>query len=232
MPGGSPLHTRSSRKRATTASSSATKKAASSGRACKYGPRGEDGKCPKKPKGPKKPKKPCKYGPRDANGRCPKKPSSYSSSSSSGESSSWLDKPLPTTTRTGRKTTTTARKAITKGAEEVARKAADETFNSLKKWYAKPENRATLASKTSAAVSFVKSAAPWLASALAIFWAARPVLAMTAQRLEQDAQNFASLQIANTTRLAKRALTIAEATTLRDFYRKQYLNSYNLRIGK
>ncbi len=143
-----------------------------------------------------------------------------------------MDKPLPTTTRTGRKTTTTARKAITKGAEEVARKAADQTFESVKKWYAKPENRATLATKVGAVSAFVKSAAPWVASALAIFWAARPVMAMAAQRLEQEAQNYASLQIANTTRLAKRALTIDEATKLRDFYRSQFLNSYNLRIGK
>lgn len=48
---------------------------------CKYGPRDEQGRCPKKPAAPKKarstkPKPPCKYGPRDENGRCPKKPAS------------------------------------------------------------------------------------------------------------------------------------------------------------
>ena len=205
-------------------------------RDCKYGPRNPDGSCPKKPKKPrtKKAKKPCKYGPRDSEGYCPKRPSQYSSDSqSSGASStSWLDKPLPTTTKTGRKTTTTARKAITKGAEEVAKKAADETYESLKKWYAKPENRQTLTQKGAGVVSFVKSAAPWVASALAIWWAARPVLAMTAQRLEQQAQNYASLQIANTVKLAKRALTIDEMTRLREFYRLQFLNSYNLRVAK
>ena len=50
----------------------------SSSRPCKYGPRGDDGFCPKKPKAAKKAraKKACKYGPRDADGYCPKKPSS------------------------------------------------------------------------------------------------------------------------------------------------------------
>lgn len=46
-------------------------------RPCKYGPRDEDGLCPKKPKAAKKPaakkKAPCKYGER-VNGKCPKKP--------------------------------------------------------------------------------------------------------------------------------------------------------------
>lgn len=55
-----------------------------SSRPCKYGPRDDEGKCPKKPKstnstGSKssaRTKPPCKYGPRDANGLCPKKPKS------------------------------------------------------------------------------------------------------------------------------------------------------------
>lgn len=50
----------------------------SSKRPCKYGPRTEEGLCPKAPKKPRKAaaKKPCKYGPRDADGYCPKRPSS------------------------------------------------------------------------------------------------------------------------------------------------------------
>lgn len=52
---------------------------------CKYGPRDDDGYCPKKPAAAKstKGKKPCKYGAR-IDGYCPKKPSSYSGESSSG----------------------------------------------------------------------------------------------------------------------------------------------------
>lgn len=43
----------------------------SGGRACKYGPRLSNGRCPPKPASEKPP---CKYGPRLANGRCPLKP--------------------------------------------------------------------------------------------------------------------------------------------------------------
>lgn len=50
---------------------------------CKYGPRGEDGRCPKKPSqylasaatgSSPSSRPPCKYGPRDEYGRCPPKP--------------------------------------------------------------------------------------------------------------------------------------------------------------
>lgn len=69
MPGGARLSGRSSGK-------------ARAARPCKYGPRDEDGRCPKKPRAaaaaraPRaaKAKPPCKYGPRDAQGHCPKKP--------------------------------------------------------------------------------------------------------------------------------------------------------------
>jgi len=46
------------------------------GRPCKYGPRGENGKCPPKPKTKKMRGRPCKYGPRSENGKgkCPPKP--------------------------------------------------------------------------------------------------------------------------------------------------------------
>lgn len=229
MPGGAKLgRSTSGRKKKRASSSSATTGTKSS--SCKYGPRGEDGLCPKKPKKPRKPKKACKYGPRTAEGLCPKRPSTYSGSSSSGESSpSWLDKPLP---QGPGKRKTTARKYLVKTAEDVAKKAADETFDAAKTWYNKPENRAAFATGAAGLAQKLKTFVPLVGAVLAAVWAAKKATRLTAQRLEQDAQNYASLNIANTTRLAKRALTIAEMNLLRDFYRKQFLNSYNLRFGK
>lgn len=229
MPGGAKLARSTSGKTKRSESSGKSTRATAS-RSCKYGERLPDGTCPKKPKKPRKPKKPCKYGPRTADGLCPKKPSTYSGSSSSGESSpSWLDKPIP---QGPGKRKTTARKYIEKTAEDVAKKAADETFEAAKTWYNKPENRAAFATGAAGLAQKLKSFVPLVGAVLAAAWAAKKATRLTAQRLEQDAQNYASLAIANTTRLAKRALTIPEMTTLRDFYRKQFLNSYNLRFGK
>jgi len=56
--------------------------ARSSGRPCKYGPRGADGYCPKKPTSAGG-GRPCKYGPRGADGYCPKKPRSTSGTTGS-----------------------------------------------------------------------------------------------------------------------------------------------------
>lgn len=51
-------------------------------RACKYGPRGADGYCPKKPRSAGG-GRPCKYGPRGADGYCPKRPTGGSSTRTS-----------------------------------------------------------------------------------------------------------------------------------------------------
>jgi len=48
-------------------------------RACKYGPRMANGKCPPKPKATTRKLRACKYGPRMADGKCPPKPKATTS---------------------------------------------------------------------------------------------------------------------------------------------------------
>lgn len=108
---------------------------------CAYGPRDEDGKCPKKPKAAKKTrakkaKPPCKYGPRDEDGRCPKKPSPYSARGSGTGS-----QPTGTRAPSGRRSpvkkqppslSQRLQASIEKEAKATAKKEASKLYTKLK----------------------------------------------------------------------------------------------------
>jgi len=219
--------------RATTMPGGAPLRRSSSKRPCKYGARDSDGLCPKKPKAAPKPKKPCKYGAR-VNGLCPKKPfsrSSRSSSASSAESSSSvLDRQIKTKTKTGRTTTTTPRKVITKVADQVAREAGNKAADATYEWLKKPENRDALKTGAIVALGRLRALASPIAAILAGAWAGWKIGSYNSAVREQGAQNYASSQIALVTKLAKRALTIKEATLLRDFHADQFRKAYDAKL--
>lgn len=228
MPGGAKLRASSSRKARSSASKSSKATGASS-RPCKYGPRDEDGYCPKKPKAPKKAKKPCKYGPRDAQGYCPKKPSSYSPPTPGG-STSVLDKKIKTRTSTGRESSTTIRKEANRiggiVATQVGNKAADATWE----WLKKPENRTALQTGAITLLSKLRALSPLVAALIGGAIAGVKIGQYSNAVREQGAQNFASLQIANVTRLAKRALTLQEAKYLRELHAEEFRKAYDAKL--
>lgn len=224
MPGGAKLRSSSSSQGKTSASS-ARKATAASSRPCKYGPRDADGKCPKKPKSAKA-KKPCKYGPRDAEGYCPKKGRSTPIPSSSRA----IDKPIAVKTKTGRATTTTIRKEVTKLGNQVATQVGNKVADSTWEWLKKPENRTALQTGALTALSRLRALAGPIGAILAGAFIGAKIGAYNNAVREQGAQNFASLQIANVTRLAKRALTLKEAKYLRDFHAQQFRDAYDAKL--
>lgn len=228
MPGGAKLKASSSRKAKSSASKSRGATAASS-RPCKYGPRGEDGYCPKKPKAAKKPKKPCKYGPRDAQGYCPKKPSSYSPPSPGG-STSVLDKPIKTRTKTGRESSTTIRKEANRIGGIVATSAGNKAADATWEWLKKPENRTALQTGAITLLSRLRALATPVGAILAGAFIGAKIGQYSNAIREQGAQNYASLQIANVTRLAKRALTLQEAKYLRELHAEEFRKAYDAKL--
>lgn len=104
----------------------------SSQRACKYGPRDEDGKCPKKPKAAKKAraKKACKYGPRDSDGYCPKKPSKNPWKNAEEMVVEKVTGKSATARRAGK---TAQQRNVEKAVTRVAEKAAEASLQKLAK---------------------------------------------------------------------------------------------------
>lgn len=224
MPGGAKLRA-TSYARAKSAASSSRKVSAASSRPCKYGPRDSEGRCPKKPKSAAK-KKPCKYGARTSEGLCPKKPRA----SSAPSSASVLDKPIPTKTSTGKASSTTIRKQVTKIGNQVATQAGNKVADTVWDWLRKPENRTALQTGAITALSRLRALAGPVGAILAGAFIGAKIGAYNNAVREQGAQNFASLQIANVTRLAKRALTLKEAKYLRDFHAQQFRDAYDRKL--
>lgn len=232
MPGGAPL------KRAST-------------RPCKYGPRDEDGRCPKKPstkrstssssgsKSSSKPsKKPCKYGPRTADGLCPKKPKAAKKEKTPTvrdyKSVDSAAKQAGEVLRSKKATSSQKKEAVkvlgTAVAVESAKKAGENVYREAKvavKKAAKKESvrqAAKGAAKTAAKVGAAGTGAG------VILYAGGK--ALTANR-EREAKKWAASQLAATRkRLAPQKLTTEQANALYDQYYRHALkqapkNSYS-----
>lgn len=206
MPGGAPLTKRSSRP-------------------CKYGPRDEEGRCPKAPKKAKatsspKPKPPCKYGPRTADGKCPKKPKAPKSEKQPTvrqlKSVDGAARQAGEVLRSKKATSTQKKEAVkvltTAVAGEVGKKVAEHTYREAKK--AVRQNKDTL---KSAAKSAAKAAAGSAAVRAGVYGAAAAGVvaaggaALSAQR-RKEAKAFADRELAKTRKKVK--LTDAQASTL------------------
>ncbi|MGV0982833.1 MAG: hypothetical protein ACOYB0_10780 [Polynucleobacter sp.] len=166
------------------------------------------------------------------NGLCPKKPSEYGSSQSdSSGSPALIDKKITTKTKTGRASTTTIRKEVTKIGDTIAKEAGNKLADATWEWLKKPENRTALQTGAVGALAKLRALAGPVAAILAGAWAGIKIGQYSNEVREQGAQNYASLQIANVTRLAKRALTIKEAKYLRDFHAEQFRTAYSKKLA-
>lgn len=219
MPGGAPLQSRSKGKRA-----------------CKYGPRDEEGRCPKKPKasaGSKsskrtaKAKPPCKYGPRDAEGHCPKKPKTarkdrapsvrdYESVSSAARQAGQVLRSKKATTEQKHEAVKVLGAAV---ATESGKKVVEHTVREARKALRTPSGRAAAARVAKSAGKAVKAVgtATAIGAVLAIGGAA-----LDANR-RREARAYATRELAATKkRLAPQKLTAEQEATLRRQYEEYY----------
>lgn len=230
MPGGSPI------------ASSRSRKSSRSSRPCKYGPRDENGLCPKKPKAAPKPKKakaakakaPCKYGPRDAQGHCPKKPKAerkvreLESVSAAGRQAGEVLRSKTATKAQKHEAVRVLGQAV---AVESGKKVAEHIAREAKKAARTPAAKKAIAT----AVKKVLPAAATLGATGAGIAATVYVggKALTANR-EREARAFAKRELANTKKRLTQKLTAEQERTLYEQYYRHALKQpvTNSFVGK
>lgn len=229
MPGGAPLRKRAKRK----------KSAAPAERPCKYGPRDEEGYCPKKPKAAKrgssgssraKKKPPCKYGPRDADGYCPKKSNAKPRSNAPAyKKVEYAARTVSNPKATRSEKSEALRAAGTAVAVDAGKSVARDARRALQKRGVKQKAVAAVKKYAPVALGVAKRAAIPVAIATGTLYAGGK--ALTANR-EREAQAFAKRELANTEKRLKRKLTAQERSTLQRQYveyarKKPVTNSFS-----
>lgn len=207
-------------------------------RPCKYGPRDEEGHCPKKPKATSsrsatstkrgaKAKPPCKYGPRDADGHCPKKPKApkkerqravrdYESVSSAARQAGQVLRSKKATSEQKHEAVKVLGAAV---ATESGKKVVEHTVREARKALRTPKGRATAVRVAKSAGKAVKAVgtATAIGAVLAIGGAA-----LDANR-RREARAYAKRELAATKkRLAPQKLTAEQEATLLRQYEEYY----------
>lgn len=199
---------------------------------CAYGPRDEEGKCPKKPKAAKKTrakksKPPCKYGPRDEEGRCPKKPSPYSAQTSGTVSQG-------TGTRAPSSRTSKAKKEPPSLSQRIAASVEKEAKATAKREASKVYAKLKTQKGRQAALDLGKKALPSLkklgkaGAALGVVGALGGLAAATLKRAKVREQAYRMADAAverqkQAQKAAGRPMSKAEETRLRAAMRRAYI---------
>jgi len=169
---------------------------------CKYGPRDEQGRCPKKPPLGRQSRRasaggatsrPCKYGERDADGRCPPRSSRYGSAAA-------------------RRAQSRAERAVTSAITRGARRLAT------------PANSAALASAGGAALRFAAKASLVGAAGFAAYWLTTQAMKLryrTYQDLRNETADLYRLARRETAQREGRGLTPAESASLSQWFKSK-----------